>query len=50
MDWKDNPIMDFIGGLLKSMVGYGDTAYKNNWLLYLIVGLVGLLIYVFFFN
>ena len=50
MDWTDNPIMDFIGGLLKSMVGYGDMAYKNSWLFYLIVGLIGLLVYVLFFN
>ena len=50
MDWKDNPIMDFLGGILKGMVGYGDMAYKNSWLLYLIIGLVAFAVYIIFFN
>lgn len=50
MDWKDNPIMNFIGGAIKSMVGYGDMAYKNNWLFYAIVGLVILMVLVIMSN
>ncbi len=42
--------MKILDGIIKSMVGYGDTAYKNNWLFYLIIGLIVFMVIVIMYN
>lgn len=42
-------ILDIIGKNFSMLVKFLDNAYKEKWLLYLSLGLVGFLIYVIFF-
>ncbi len=50
MGLGDSPILKIISGQFNIVTKFFDTAYKAGWLLYLIVGLIGLLLYIVFFN
>ncbi len=50
MNLKDNPLMKIIDSAIKGLVGYGDEAYKKNWLFYLIVGLIIFMVIILIYN
>lgn len=42
-------ILDIIGKQFGMVIKFLDNAYRENWLIYLAIGLVGFLVYVIFF-
>lgn len=49
MNIGDSPIVKIVGGLFGQLVKFLDTAYREGWLLYLIIGLILLAMIIIFF-
>lgn len=49
MDISGSPLAKFFGGLFGQLVKFLDTAYKEQWLIYLIVGIIIIGILLLFF-
>ena len=50
MNIGDSPLGKFIEVNVKLVTGFFDMAYKQNWLFYLIVGLIAFAVVVIMFN